>query len=183
MLKIFRIYIVVILLIVMVGCSFVSKEHELSSSSVKGRIIQPSALDQGGNVLIVPFSAGTHAFSSEELDKSALIIVRGIQDGLQQSSSQQFRVIYDFSESDYPDLRIIGRIQRQEAQGQWKRYVGLKRKRFIEVEGKVLDDNDVLVATFHYSVGKPYVDISETNFLLQVGKDIGLFLIQSSLKE
>ena len=85
-------------------------------------------------------------------------------------------MIYDQKAAQNPELLITGRIERLETRDGWMRYVGGSRKRFSEVRGKVLDENNALVAIFHYEMEKRYQDISEVDFLLKMGEDVGKFL-------
>lgn len=159
---------------VLMGCSFLPN-HSGESSDVRGRIIQPEVLARGGVVEVVPFSAGVHAAAGEGIDKAALLIIRGVGNGLK-DGNDRFKMSYEPDIDQLADLRVIGRIEQFDTRDRWKRYVGGTRKRFISVKGKVLDRNGSVIAVFEHDLKKRYQDMTHVNFLLQVGEDIGLFL-------
>lgn len=166
-------FLVCISLCSVFGCSAVGHVPQHISPE-KNIIVHSSVLAQGGSVLIVPFSAGQGVFASEELNRSALIIVRGIKDGLTENTGR-FQVQSEAADQP-PDLLVTGRIERLETQGSLWRYIGGRRYRVIKVIGKVVDKQGVMVAMFQRTLKKSYGEMSEIDFLLQVGKEIGAFL-------
>jgi len=59
--------------------SKIEQQAPVSSEFVdQGRIIDAKILSQGKNIAIVPFSAGVRAEATYELDRTALMIVKGV---------------------------------------------------------------------------------------------------------
>ena len=170
-------YVIFLMLCVFSGCAFAPREAGRVPQNAGGRIIRAEAFVQGGDVQIVPFTPGVHTAASEKFNKSALIVLRGVEDGLTKSG-RPFRVRYQSEPSREADLTITGRIVRLETRGGWKRYIGLSRKRYIELHGKVIDAGGGLAAEFYHILEKPYAEMSEAEFLLSAGEDIGKFLAQ-----
>jgi len=157
------------------GCSFTSRHS--AADGVRGQVVRPEILTAGGTVRIIPFSPGVRAAASEELDTSAVIMVRGIMDGLN-ADGRRFQV-QDVGDSAEPDLMITGYIQRMGTSGGWKRYVGGSRRRFVDVQGKVCDRKGNPVAVFQHRVQARYQDMSQQDLMLKVGRDIGEFLVRN----
>jgi hypothetical protein len=172
-------FITTFLLCFLLGCGFLPKaghDHGLDLTAVQGQIIQPEVLRAGGGVSIVPFSAGVHTLATEELDGAALILVRGIQDGLMEGRSS-IEFLSDGELVSNPKMIITGHIERMEIRGGWKRYIGGSRERLIEIDGKVVDAKGELVAVFHHMVRVRYQDMSQTDAVLKIGYEIGQFLM------
>jgi len=82
---------IVIALFLASGCSWIKASQKSSIKKTQyvrtGKIINASRLEQGGTLLILPFSAGEGVEANEKLDKSALMVVRGILDILDEEES------------------------------------------------------------------------------------------------
>lgn len=176
----YKIFINICLLSLLCGCSFLSRQVRLAPV-VKGDIINADDLEKGGVVEVVPFSAGFNAVAGEELDKAALVIIRGIEQELT-SDGAKFQMSYQKGVDQRSDLIMVGRIDRFETYDGWKRYLGGARKRMIKVSGKVLDSSGNIVADFEHQLSKKYGDMSHNDFLLKVGRDIGQFLKGEGVK-
>lgn len=170
------------LLILFLGCGCAARSPQglpyqsLSGIGVQGKILQPDILAAGGKVLIVPFSAGVYTAASEELDRAALLMMRGMIDGLNDAGGR-FQVLdLARSDGDQPDIVITGNIERLGVRENWMRYFGKSRERQIEFHGRAVDRQGELIAVFSYVLKMRYQDITQTDFLLKAGYDAGLFL-------
>ncbi|MEW5894680.1 MAG: hypothetical protein AB1650_02815 [Candidatus Omnitrophota bacterium] len=138
---------------------------------IKKTVVHPQGLSKGGDVLILPFSAGTAVRATEDLDRIALILVRGVEDGMHECSGFEF--VRDPAKAAEADLIIQGRIERFDVVDRWMRYFGGRRKRLISIEGELSDGDGVTLGFFKLKNIKNYQDMSETSFLLATGKAIG----------
>lgn len=183
MLKFGRLIGVMFLIAGVSGCSVISRSARCDGSRVSGQIIDSAVLERDARIAIVPFSAGVEARASEELDRASLLVLRGIQDGLEAAGSPLYVVSQETAaDLDPPDLQIIGRIECYETRDRWLRYIGGQRKRRIELRGRVLTRQGNLVAEFIYERQRPYAQMSEVEFLLEAGRAVGMFLSPARTK-
>lgn|SRR3989338_6819558 len=61
---------------------------------VSGKVIQPDRLQKGGYLWIVPFSAGIAVEASDEVDRLAMMIIRGLTETFEQYQSN-FKIIFN----------------------------------------------------------------------------------------
>ena len=146
----------------------------------KGRIISKQALEKGKNIAIVPFTAGVNVEASSELDKVALMIVKGVSDAFADDHSgkhDHFSVL-TAEDSQAADLFVQGHIRSMKNPSRVKSCVLLKGQRALSVDGKIVD------ATTGESV-MIFEDVQATNVKdeghdqlgYRIGKNIGRFIL------
>ena len=158
------------------GCSYLCIKKPAEPQAIPfvrhGKIIQKDRLAEGGRLLIVPFNAGEGAAASDELDRLSLLIVKGISSVLGDGQSSFFLVFA--GEADTADRLIQGHVVRMGTEGGW---IFWKRKKFIGVEGQLIDrtDHRVILEFSHYreTVQK---DQPLDSLALLIGEVIGRFL-------
>jgi hypothetical protein len=143
-------------------------------NAIRGTILQPDRLAEGGRIQILPFSPGIFLPASEKADRAALLIMRGIMDGF--AASNGLFHVTSVQENAAPDLIMTGRLTRFDLYGGWKRFFGGQRSWIIELDGRVIDRRGELTAVFSHTLRVPYTEMNETDFLLKAGQDIGIFL-------
>ncbi len=113
------------------GCAWFKKEKSDAPVTQRhdesNKIIDAARLKQGGTIFIVPFKAGPNVAATPQLDRIALMIVKGMAEQINQSQSP-FRVL-SAENKDYADFIIQGHITKlTEPQGLKKWPLGKKEK-------------------------------------------------------
>ncbi|MCB9757750.1 MAG: hypothetical protein H6753_04910 [Candidatus Omnitrophica bacterium] len=135
-----------------IGCSHhasVKADYDLTGSALDHiRIFQKEKLAKGGNLLVVPFSAGENVESSDELDRVSLTIVKGIADVLA-DKDQPFKLMVQ-DDVQKTGFVIKGRITRiEQKNSSIKPWQAKKRKFSLYVEGMILEvDSEEVLAKF-----------------------------------
>ena len=110
-----------ILIFLIVGCShipFVGKEppadevdeqpFEVNEYVQQGRVINAQALKSGKKVAVIPFTPGVGVEANEELDKIALMVVKGISEAFEEKQSQ-FTVL-TAENAEIAELIVTGHV-------------------------------------------------------------------------
>jgi hypothetical protein len=173
------------------GCAWFSPKNPDSSHKSKnfddlkstpyilsGKILDATRLQEGGSLLIIPFKAGAGVESTGELDNVALMIVRGISDAFKESSSN-FKIL-DADHADQADFIIKGHITGRGKSSRWKRWVLLKDKNFLRVNGKLIDvktEKTILVFSDKKEGRKKRDEYKLLGHM--VGQNIGRFILNA----
>ncbi len=147
------------------------------SPLTEARVFQKEKLAKGGNVLVVPFSAGENIRASDELDHVSLMIVKGIADTLG-SSGNPFKVLVE-QDAQSADFVIKGRIVQMEQKTPFHKPWRKKTEKLtLKVEGSVLGvENDEILAKFsQIKMLESQTDNFET-LGYDIGTEIGRFLL------
>lgn len=164
-----------------IGCSnraSIKVTHGLVGSfSEHARVFQKEKLAQGGNLLVVPFSAGENVESSNELDRVSLMIVKGIADVLAaQNQPFKFMVREDAQKADFVIKGRIVQVQEQNKSIQlWQRKI---RKLSLQAQATILEvESEQVMAKF--SLVKEAKDQEKDFDALgyRIGEEIGRFLL------
>ncbi len=169
-----------------IGCSShasVKAAHDVVGSSLDhARIFQKEKLAKGGNLLVVPFSAGENVESSDELDHISLMIVKGISDVLA-AQDQPFKLMV-YENAQKADFVIKGRIvQVQEQNNSMKLWQRKIHKFSLKAEGTILEvESEEVLAKF--SLVKTTKDqMNQFEGLgYTMGQEIGRFLLTAVSK-
>jgi hypothetical protein len=164
--------------LILAGCSFwptrkiIEPAPVLSVSS--GEILQKKRLTQGGNVLIVPFSAGENVAETNDLERTSLKIVRGIADVLKEGAPA-LKILTADNAAD-ADFILKGYVTKRESSSRLKKIIGKGNIRVLAVEGKLVDrkTDEVVLYFFHErkAKGKTFDEMAQT-----LGEDIGRFIL------
>lgn len=139
------------------------------------KILNEQKFKEGGRILIVPFTPGVNAVASEELERTSMMIVRGLVESLG-SQNSPFRIL-DAASADSADLVLQGRILTMKESGRLKKVALRKNKKYLAVEGSIIDAKSGNIV-FHFT------DIQESRDKKRsfselgsaIGQDIGNFL-------
>jgi len=157
------------------GCGAAARRNlKADAAKVEGRILNRVRLAQGGNFLIVPFSAGENVFATEELQSIALRIVRGINEELQ--VKPQLVLLVADSDS-VPDLVMKGRVTRMLEAKRFPSFFAPQFLRVLAVEGEIMDKKTgEPLARFSHSVQNDFPQESFGTMAGRLGRDIGRFI-------
>lgn len=169
----------VIVLFISLGCGFSKRQGIVRPGGderiIFGKIVMESRLQQGGNLLIVPFKAGTGVEASDELDKAALMIVKGITEKLKEDETLLKIVSAEHAET--ADLEIKGHITQFERPRGMKKWLPKQDSLRLSLEGQLIDlKNGGPVALFsHHAILKLKQDENKAA-IYQIGSGIGRFI-------
>ncbi len=139
---------------------------------ISGRIVDRQRLQQGGKLVIVPFTAGSDVPAGEETDRLALRLIEGMAEGLQEQDL--FQLVFD-REAERADLLIKGRIAEHRAPGLISRWLLRKKGKYLTISGQMLDPEDrELIMTFHYR--RKSKDKNFEALAAEMGRDLARFL-------
>ena len=107
----------------------------------EGRIANSKLLTKGRDIAFVPFKAGVAAEASQQLDKIALRIVKGISDAFLNDRSGKhahFNILTIKNTVD-ADIYVKGYITLMKQSPKFKKWILMKEKKTLGVSGKLLD--------------------------------------------
>lgn len=146
----------------------------------KGRIVNAQKLKDGRNIAIVPFTAGEGAESTDELDRVALMIIKGVVDAFADDKTGKhahFNVLMAENSKD-ADLIVSGHITAMGGLSKLKRWVLLSSKNKLSVEGKITDvQSGEAVVIFTDSLHSKAKDADYKQLGYDLGKNIGRFIL------
>ena len=143
-----------------------------------GREVDRRRLQQGGNVAIAPFKAGTNVEASAQTDKIALMILKGISETLQENSTS-LKVVFP-TEKKRADLIVEGHVtslgKKTRGLKLWRRAVAS-----LAVEGDLVDPRTGKVI-LHFVHGKTAQQngCDYRALGLAIGIDIAHFILSES---
>jgi len=146
----------------------------------KGRIVNADKLKQGRNIAIIPFTAGEGAESTDELDRVALMIIKGVVDALADDKTGKhahFKILMAENSKD-ADLIVNGHITAMGGPSKLKQWMPLSGKNKLSVEGKITDiQSGEAVVIFTDSVLTKTGDDDYKQLGYDLGKNIGRFIL------
>ena len=134
---------------------------------------------RGGRLLIIPFNPGVQVTADDEFDKTSLMMVKGISQTLQQSSSSPFTILMA-DNADQANLFLKGHVVKMETKSTWGKWMSKQKHKMMAVDGKLIDQitgQDILA--FHHSKEASTPAESWNDLALAVGEDIGNFILNS----
>ena len=158
-----------------VAAPAVLSAEEKFSKNIK--ILDQDQFKKGGRILVVPFTPDVDAAADAQLERVSLMIVKGIAESLDISS--RFSVL-DSAHANSADLILHGRIMTMQETGRLKRLTTFKDKKYIAVEGKMIDAKSGQIV-FHFSDNRASQNNKQTfpDLGSSIGRDIGNFLNSS----
>src|SRR3989344_230060 len=159
-----RLVILVVLSCFSCGCASPAEKKAVNS------VIDIDRLKRGGNLLIVPFRAGAGVAATADLDRTALSIVQGLADTLQNSSAS-FKILTD-ENADQAELILKGHIIKMEESKGIKKWMG--GKKYLAAQSGISDQKtNELIANFDFSAlpGDSKTDYKKLGY--QIGEQIG----------
>jgi len=139
------------------------------------KIVDPKRLREGGSLYIVPFVPGQGVEANTEVNKIALMLVKGLTECLREGSIPY--VILSPEDAKKADMILSGHITRFEKTKGVKNWIPGQKSSFLEVSGKMRDEktNGLIL---HFRVPevqkKQTVDFNSWGYELgrQIGKEI-----------
>lgn len=177
------------------GCShvnipFLSKSSDQTSKAQpapvltefvdEGLIVNAQKLKQGRNIAIIPFTAGVGAVSTDDLDRAALMIVKGVSDAFADDKTGKhahFNLLTVENSKD-ADLVVKGHIIAMSEPSKFKKWTPLSNKRKLSVEGKITDiqsGETVVIFTDHEQAKAKDDGFKQLGY--DIGKNIGRFIL------
>lgn len=143
-----------------------------------GTVHDIAALQKGGRILVVPFTAGAGVAADQELDRIALNIIKGLADTVNGNASD-FQVI-TAENAGSADFLIRGHVTEKGEPGKLRRMM-MGKKISLGIQAGMLDSqNEKELAAFSYQRQANRDQKSFENLGYEIGRDIGLFLIEKS---
>ena len=146
----------------------------------QGRILESGFLRSDLNIAVVPFTAGVEVEASDELDRAALMIVKGISDAFEQEgdgSAGKIRLVTaeDASSADYV---VQGRIRGMHSPSTIKRWILMNRRKSLQVKGKMTDARTgASVLIFEDAARSSDKSVDHGQLGYRIGKNIGNFIL------
>ncbi|MFA5088971.1 MAG: hypothetical protein WC552_08080 [Candidatus Omnitrophota bacterium] len=174
--------VVICILCLLAGCSWLKDKRAADRPARQvipvsdGRVVDEKRLGEGGNLLIVPFSAGVGVVASDELEGISLMIVKGIAEVLLGSAAPL--KILDAQSAHTADLILNGHIVRKAERREGRKlFLGGKNRR-LGVKGEVIDRKTGKVVAYFTNekivggAARDYRALGQA-----IGQDIGRFLL------
>lgn len=169
-----------ILIFCLSGCSWFSSTPTVqaprkSIAINSGRIVNPDRLNEGGKLLLVPFRAGAGVEANDDLDKTALMLVRGVLDVIGEDHPT-FELVY--SMDDDPDFVLDGHIIEKVSPSKVKRWTLIGNKKRLKVKGKIVarDSGQTIVFFSDGQVAKTKKD-DHSLLAIKIGQNIGRYVL------
>lgn len=130
-------FILILCVGVFAGCFAHAPAKDTSKSkpaiAVNGNVLSHERLKQGGKVGLALFKAGPQAESNEQLDRLAIVLLKGMRDRLETAES---RLIIT-NNAEEADFIISGYIEEFTQPGKFQRVVMRKKKSNFAVSGEM----------------------------------------------
>lgn len=172
-----------LLLCLTAGCVWVApkdtagmKTHPLPQGQ---KILNAERLQKGGRMVVVPFRAGVGVEATDELDKIALMIVKGVADLLKKEGAH-FEVMTG-ENADQADFLIQGHITHRAGASGLRRWILRSKTIELGIEAKMMDiatQQTILVFTQRKETTKKARDYRELGY--EIGEDLGRFILITS---
>ena len=148
---------------------------ELNRFVEKGQIIDAQRLKQGKLVAFIPFKAGVNVAANENLDRIALMIVKGSADVFNEDQNNRYKVL-TAENSGQADMIVQGHVTAVKGPSKVSRWIMLKGHKMLSVEGEVIDaQNGNTIAVFSDQMTSEDKDYKELGY--QIGKNISSFML------
>lgn len=161
------------------------RKQTLKSGHFEGkrRIVDAQRLQQGQNLAIIPFKAGVGVEANEELDRVALMIVKGISDVFtdNRGGKDDYFNILTAENSQKADLIIRGHITAIRRLSRVSRWALMKKEKSLDVDGKMTDartGETVLIFADRAKTKKKTEDYKQLGY--RIGKKIGRFILSGA---
>jgi hypothetical protein len=141
-----------------------------------GKVVDAQPLKEGGKIVVIPFKAGAGVEATDQLDQTALMLVKGIAD-LLRKEGVPFVVLTDENAVD-ADFIIQGHITKIKKPAFVNRWILLNGKIGLDVEGRMLEarsNRTILVFEHGKRARVREKDYKQLGYL--VGEDIARFFL------
>ncbi|MCK5178887.1 MAG: hypothetical protein KAR32_05095 [Candidatus Omnitrophica bacterium] len=151
---------------------------ELNDFVKKGQIVDAESLKQGKNIAVIPFKAGVGVEANEELDRIALMIVKGIADTFADAEGNLFNIL-TAENLEGADFIVQGHVTSVKGPSKVSRWVLLKGHKRLGIDGKMVDaQTGEAIAVFADQATSETENYKDLGY--RIGKNIGLFILSGS---
>ena len=170
-------------LIFLPGCGWLNSKQAVVPPDVQflkvGKVIDAKRLRQGGKLLIVSFSAGAGVEATDQLDRVALMIVKGLADILKENSSP-FEIL-DSNNAREAEIVMSGHVTAFSAKADSNLlFLNGMKIYCLAVEGKIIDPaSGEKILIFSDSKESRQKDEEAKDLGYRMGRDIGSFILSS----
>jgi len=148
----------------------------------KGRVVNAERIAQSKNILIIPFKAGVGAEANIDLDRTSLMIIKGVTDVFdddQYGQPGRFRILTDENSGD-AELVMKGYVTEMASPSKMKKWLLFKRGKRLEVDGKLMDANSgEIVMIFHDRKTASKADTTYQAMGRSIGINIGRYILSA----
>jgi len=146
--------------------------------SATGQVIKESEFKKGGTLVILPFKAGENAVASPQLDRVALMIVKGMVDYL--SGEKTPFTVLTTQDQGSPDLIIDGYINDFTEPGKMQRWVMRDKKAVLAIDGYMeVSGNKERILVFQHKRSMTDPKKDGLDLAYQTGQDLGRFVVDA----
>jgi len=114
----FKNLLFLLIILLLGGCSSPKKiiipDSPAAAPLITGSVVNPSALEKGGTLVLSSFQPGTGAAADDDTDRMSLMMIKGIKDTLTEENTH-FTIFTD--EQKDSDFYLDGRIENYERKG------------------------------------------------------------------
>ena len=173
----------VLLLVLGCGCVWLKHHNQTAISSEansfvqNGKVLDADRLKAGGKLLLVPFKAGEDVMATAELDRLALMIVKGISEKLQ-GSGAPFEILFA-QNAEKAELILEGHFTKIRNSSRIRKWMLMDKGKSLAVSGKMVDrktGKTILVFTDskqNQEKKKTFSDLGR-----DIGYDIGDYILE-----
>ena len=131
--------IILLFLCLCLGCaSAKAKERPQEGSLTSFKIFNENSLHKGGRLLIIPFRAGVNIEANDELNRIALMIVKGMVEAIKKENENRFEII-SVEQAQDAQFVIEGHVTRLSQPSRISK-MGLGDKKItLGIEGDMVD--------------------------------------------
>ena len=141
-----------------------------------GRVNNAARLYEGGNLLFVPFRAGSGVLATPELDQLAMMTVKGFIETLNKKSMPF--IILNASNADAAELVVRGHITKLDESAGIKNWIGAKSVS-LAIEGEIIDQKTG-ERIVYFSHQKSASEKAKSKMVLayEIGQEMAQFIIE-----
>ncbi len=144
-----------------------------------GRVVNAASLRQGGKVLVVPFTAGAGVEADVFLDKTVLMMVKGIADTFKESALR-FEILDNANAQD-ADFIVNGHVVEMQSASRPIRWILKRGEISVGVEGRMIDaKTHETVLVFSHRLNTRSGEKNQKQPGYAIGQDIGRFILSAS---
>ncbi len=151
-------------------------EAEVDIFVEQGRVIDSKTLKDGKNIAIVPFTAGVNVAANDEVDKIALMVIKGVSDTFEKEQGL-FTVVTE-ENLETADFFMSGHVSEIEDFSKVRSWVLLKGQRLLSVDGKMVDaKTGETVLVFKDTQTTESKEENHDQLGYQIGENVGRFIL------
>lgn len=159
------------------GCLWGPKPAAPQKAPPDNRVVDSARLEKGGDLLIIPFRPGVGVEATDEVNRVALMAVKGISEVIKENETS-FRLLGG-EEAQKADFVVKGDISRFEKSSRLKKWLLIPKQATIEIKGKMVEqESGKVVLYFAQQVTSKIRERDLLTIGYDIGRKIGKFLLQ-----